>query len=163
LLVRAGKEGRAEGEATFKSIVVPLDGSNLAETVLPDVKELARKLTLDVILTRAYDLPMSAYYGAEDVYLANYDKLRAQIKEDADSYLANKVDELGRQGLERVSSVLLEGPGAEEIIKLARTTPDNLVAMCSHGRSGVKRWVLGSVTEKVVRHSGDPVLVIRAA
>jgi nucleotide-binding universal stress UspA family protein len=45
---------------------------------------------------------------------------------------------------------------------LAQTTPDNLIAMCTHGRSGVKRWALGSVTEKVVRHSGDPVLVIRA-
>jgi nucleotide-binding universal stress UspA family protein len=45
----------------------------------------------------------------------------------------------------------------------ARETPDNFIAMCTHGRSGVRRWVLGSVTETVVRHSGDPVLVIRAA
>jgi nucleotide-binding universal stress UspA family protein len=53
---------------------------------------------------------------------------------------------------------------ADEIISLGRETPDNSIAMCStHGRSGVKRWVLGSVTETVVRHSGDPVLVIRAA
>jgi nucleotide-binding universal stress UspA family protein len=55
------------------------------------------------------------------------------------------------------------GYGAEEIIALARKTPDNFIAMSTHGRSGVTRWVLGSVTERVVRHSGDPVLIIRAA
>jgi len=62
----------------------------------------------------------------------------------------------------KVSHILLVGSGADEIIDLARSTPDNLIAMCTHGRSGVGRWVLGSVTEKVVRHSGDPVLVVRA-
>ena len=46
---------------------------------------------------------------------------------------------------------------------MGRKTPDNLIAMCTHGRSGVRRWMLGSVTETVVRHSGDPVLVLRAA
>jgi nucleotide-binding universal stress UspA family protein len=64
--------------------------------------------------------------------------------------------------LEKVSYASKEGLAADEIIKFGRSTPDNLIAMCSHGRSGVKRWVLGSVTETVVRHSGDPVLVVRA-
>jgi nucleotide-binding universal stress UspA family protein len=66
------------------------------------------------------------------------------------------------KGLENVSSVGNVGYGAEEIITLARKTPDNFIAMCTHGRSGIKRWVLGSVTERVVRHSGDPVLIIRS-
>jgi len=73
------------------------------------------------------------------------------------------VEALKAMGLAKVSSVVLEGSGADEIIHFAQTHPDSLVAMCTHGRSGVKRWVLGSVTEKVVRHSGDPVLVVRAA
>jgi nucleotide-binding universal stress UspA family protein len=147
----------------MKSIVVPLDGSNLAETVLPEVVELAKKINLEVILTRAYELPMSAYYGTEDAYLVNYEAFHKQIRDEAGGYLENKVGELKGLGLDKVSSVLLEGSGAEEIITLARTTPENLIAMCSHGRSGVQRWVLGSVTEKVVRHSGDPVLVIRGS
>ena len=54
------------------------------------------------------------------------------------------------------------GLSADEIIKFARATPANLIAMCSHGYSGVKRWVLGSVTEAVVRHAGNPMLVLRA-
>ena len=55
-----------------------------------------------------------------------------------------------------------EGFAGDEIIALGRKTPDGLIAMCSHGRSGVKRWVLGSVTETVVRHTVDPMLVLRA-
>ena len=61
-----------------------------------------------------------------------------------------------------MSYVAKEGFAADEIISFARKIPDNLIAMCTHGHTGVKRWVLGSVTETVVRHSGDPVLVIRA-
>jgi len=64
-------------------------------------------------------------------------------------------------GIAKVSCVTPEGFAADEIISLGQKTPNNLIAMCTHGRSGVKRWVLGSVTEKVVRHSGDPVLVLR--
>jgi nucleotide-binding universal stress UspA family protein len=57
--------------------------------------------------------------------------------------------------------VTKEGLAADEIILLGQKTPNNLVAMSSHGRSGVKRWVLGSVAEAVVRHCGDPVLINR--
>ena len=63
---------------------------------------------------------------------------------------------------EKVSMLIKEGFAGDEIIALGRKTADNLIAMCSHGRSGVRRFVLGSVTETVVRHSGDPVLVVRA-
>jgi nucleotide-binding universal stress UspA family protein len=85
-----------------------------------------------------------------------------ELETEARSYLAEKVEELKQKGLTKVSAVVDFGYGAEEIIALGRKTPDNLIAMCSHGRSGIKRWVLGSVTEKVVRHSGDPVLVVPA-
>jgi nucleotide-binding universal stress UspA family protein len=67
-----------------------------------------------------------------------------------------------KMGLEKVSCVAKEGFSADEIIAMGRKTPDNLIAMCTHGRSGVRRWMLGNVTKTVVRHSGDPVLVIRA-
>jgi nucleotide-binding universal stress UspA family protein len=162
LLVRGNEEGKSEGAATLKSIVVPLDGSKLAETVLPRAVELAKKLSLEIVLTRAYQIPLSTYGGAEAAYIPNPNALMNVVKEEAGAYLEAKVDELRQNGVEKVSSILLLGSGADEIIDLARTTPDNLIAMCTHGRSGVKRWALGSVTEKVVRHSGDPVLVVRA-
>jgi nucleotide-binding universal stress UspA family protein len=135
----------------------------LAETVLPDVIDLARRLNLEVIVMHAYAVPLSAYYGAEDYYNPYYKDLAAQLKGEAGSYLEGKVRELKEQGLEKVSSVALEGSAAEEIIAFARRESNSLVAMCTHGYSGVKHWVLGSVAEKVVRHSDDPVLVVRAA
>ena len=146
----------------MKSIIVPLDGSELAESVLPTAAAIAKASDFEVVLCRVYELPATAYYGAED-YLPNYDALKAQVKDEAQSYLDQKLEALKAMGLAKASSVLLEGSGADEIIHYAQTHPDSLVAMCTHGRSGVKRWVLGSVTEKVVRHSGDPVLVVRSA
>ena len=162
LLVRGDEEGKSDGAATLKSIVVPLDGSKLAETVLPRAVELAKKLSLEIVLTRAYQIPLSSYGVADAAYIPNPNALMNVVKEEAGAYLETKVNELRQTGVEKVSSILLVGSGADEIIDLARTTPDNLIAMCTHGRSGVKRWALGSVTEKVVRHSGDPVLVVRA-
>jgi nucleotide-binding universal stress UspA family protein len=84
------------------------------------------------------------------------------LKDEATQYLEKKSEELKKQGVTKVTILAKEGLSADEIIALGRATPDNLIAMCSHGRSGVRRWVLGSVTEIVVRHSGDPVLVVRA-
>ena len=142
---------------------MPLDGSKVAETVLPRAIELAKKLRLEIVLTRAYQIPLSSAYARADApYIPNSDALLNVVREEAGAYLEAKVNELKQNGIEKVSSILLVGSGADEIIDLARSTPDNLIAMCTHGRSGVKRWALGSVTEKVVRHSGDPVLVVRA-
>lgn len=162
LLVHAGEGGTPETKVQIKSIVVPLDTSSLAETALPYVIDLARLLNLHVVITYAFALPLSAY-GAVVIAGADYGKLSAELRDDARNYLEEKVMELKRQGLEKVSSVLLEGSAAEEIIALVRGQSYSILAMCTHGRSGIKRWALGSVTEKVVRHSDDPVLVIRAS
>jgi nucleotide-binding universal stress UspA family protein len=94
--------------------------------------------------------------------LPDYEELKARIEAETKSYLEGKVAALKTRGLQKVFAAVAEGSAADEIIKYARRCPDALVAMCTHGRSGVRRWVLGSVTEKVVRHSGDPVLVISA-
>jgi nucleotide-binding universal stress UspA family protein len=161
-LVRAHEDGATDGAAMIKSIVVPLDGSALAESVLPTVTAVAKTLDLEVVLCRAYELAASAYYGSED-YLPNYEEMRRQVKAEAESYLAEKTDALKAAGLTRVSWIALEGSGADEIVRYAQTHRDALVAMCTHGRSGINRWVLGSVTERVVRHSDDPVLVVHAS
>jgi nucleotide-binding universal stress UspA family protein len=160
-LVRAG-EAAAEMPASIKSIVVPLDGSELAESVLPTVCEVARKLDLEIVLCRAYELAATAYYGSED-YLPNYDEMLRDMKEDVEGYLKKKAEALKAAGLAKVSWVALKGAGAEEIVRYANRYHDALVAMCTHGRSGVTRWALGSVTEKVVRHAEAPVLVVHAA
>jgi nucleotide-binding universal stress UspA family protein len=161
LLLSADDLAKTDGKATLRSIIVPLDGSELAESVLPSVGELSRKLKTEIVLTRVHEFPVGAYYGSKR-YAPNT-RISMPSLEEAQVYLEKKAEELRSAGLEKVSSVLLEGLSANEIITLARNTPENLIAMCTHGRSGVKRWVLRSATEKVVRHSGDPVLVVRAS
>lgn len=163
LLVRPRGERPNGEEAPLKRIVVPLDGSALAETVLPDVTRLAAVMGLEVILVRVYTMAPHAYIVGAEGYVPDMETLRADLEgEQAKRYLEDKVEQLRWQGVKDASYVLLEGDAASELIDLARQTPENLVAMCTHGRSGVGRWVLGSVTDRVVRHSGDPVLVIRA-
>jgi nucleotide-binding universal stress UspA family protein len=159
LLVRATKDGKSEGEKTIKRVIVPLDGSVLAEKVLPHVTALAKEMTFETVLLRAYNL-RQVISTFED-YVPDWDLLEAEAMGEATSYLNGKVRELKGQGLIEVSSRISEKETAQEIIDLA-TEPNSLIAMCTHGRSGLKRWVLGSVTEKVVRHSNSPVLVIPA-
>lgn len=161
LLIRAGDE-KSQGEAMLKSIIVPLDGSELAEAVLPIVADMAKKLDLEVELFRTYHVPYNVYSGDEGLYAVNYEELLAGLRDEAAEYLEKKAADLKRLGVAKVQCITKEGLAADEIISLGRKTPDNLIAMSSHGRSGVRRWVLGSVTELVVRHSGDPVLVIRS-
>lgn len=162
LLVRASKEIDAEEKVGIKSVIVPLDGSELAERVLPSVVALAKAMNLEVVLFRAYSIPYSVYSGTDGYTAINFEELIAGVKDETVEYLEKKTAELKKDGLAKVSYVAKEGLSADEIIALGRATQDNLIAMCSHGRSGAKRWVLGSVTETVVRHSGDPVLVERA-
>src|SRR5262245_29236998 len=119
LLVRAGEGGTAEAKVKIESIVVPLDTSSLAEAVFPYVIDIVSVLILDVVLPFAFGIALSAY-GAVVIAGADYGKLSAELRDDARNYLEQKVMELKRQGLEDVSSVLLEGSAAEEIIALVR-------------------------------------------
>jgi nucleotide-binding universal stress UspA family protein len=166
LLVRASHQARTDGQ--LGSVVVPLDGSELGELALPPALDLAKSTNLEVVLVRAYELPATAYYRGEDyppgaeAFIPSYEELVAAASAEAREYLDAKVKDLRSQGLEKVRSQVLEGAAGEEIIKFSHKTRGSLIAMCTHGRSGVTRWVLGSVTEKVVRHADAPVLVVRA-
>ena len=162
LVVRAPGDSKTDGEAVLSSVIVPLDGSDIAETILSPVAALAKALEMQVILLRVYGVPL-ATYGEDDYYVPDYLELKDQIKDEADSYLNSRAGLLRQQGVAEVSTVIIEGSAADAIISLARKTPDNLVAMSPYGRSGLQRWILGSVTEKVVRHCEDPVLIVRGA
>ncbi len=161
-LVRASATAQPAAQATVRSILVPLDGSVLAETVLPAVGELAKKLSVGVVLFRAYNIP----YGFYDVgggLTIDLNRLLAQTEADVQHYLEEKSDMLKKAGVLDVTIASRQGYGADEIINFAGTSADRLIAICSHGRSGVRRWALGSVTETVVRHSNKPMLIFRAA
>jgi len=158
-LVRAAA-AKASPHRIINSIVVPLDGSSLAERILPTVSNWAQALDVEVTLIRAFEWPTSAYYG-RDNYLPDDDELQEETRKEAADYLKEKADYLIGEGVRTVSTLTIEGPAADEIISYAQTAPRAVIAMSTHGRSGVRRWILGSVTEKVVRHGDDPVLVVR--
>jgi nucleotide-binding universal stress UspA family protein len=158
-LVRAAAAKTAP-QRIINSIVVPLDGSPLAEQILPIVCAWARALDVEVALIRAFEFPAAAYVSSE-AYLPDYDKFREEERRQAATYLKAKEQFLVGEGVRTVSILTLEGSAAGEIISYAQTAPGAVIAMSTHGRSGVQRWMLGSVTEKVVRHADDPVLVVR--
>jgi nucleotide-binding universal stress UspA family protein len=166
LLVRP--KGENSGEARLSTVLVPLDGSELAEKVLPTVTGVAVGLKLKAVLVRVLvrilfepPEPVLPVFGT---HIPNQKEIWAEASAAATGYLQEKAEQLRAEGLADVSSVLIDGSAegaAGGILDLARKTPDNLVAMSTHGKSGLGRWVIGSVTERVVRHSSDPVLVIR--
>jgi nucleotide-binding universal stress UspA family protein len=147
--------------AALKRIVAPLDGSALAEKILPHVAALAKSMDLEIVLLRAYDLPALSYYES-DAYVPDWAELARAVQQNAQEYLDQVQRRLGAEGLRRVSTLLIQGGAAPNIIEVAKQTSESLVALCTHGRSGLGRLVLGSVANRVVRHSESPVLVIRA-
>jgi nucleotide-binding universal stress UspA family protein len=161
LLVRAGHHGKADGEASFKSIIVPLDGSELAEAALPMAGRIAKKFDLEVYLMRIVENPYTAFVSGGGHYAVNIDELMKEIRGRARNYLETKLAELNKSGVAQISYLLQDGIAADEIVSVGDQTPESLIVMSSHGRSGMKRWLLGSVAETVVRHANNPVLVVR--
>jgi nucleotide-binding universal stress UspA family protein len=113
-----------------------------------------------VTLIRAFEFPGRAYVSGQ-THLPDYDEMREDARRAAAAYLKEKEDSLVGEGVRTVSILTIEGAAANEIISYAQTAPGAVIAMSTHGRSGIQRWILGSVTEKVVRHADAPVLVVR--
>jgi nucleotide-binding universal stress UspA family protein len=167
LLVRPAN-GAPIGAAKLTTVIVPLDGSTLAEKVLPTVSELALRLILQVVLIRVtrriYSAPPEGFLPVFGANAPDLKKLWEEAKAEANQYLIEKVNQLRQQGLTQVTPLVFEcgvDGAAAAIIDLVKKTPDSFVAMCTHGESGIGNWLVGSVTERVVRHTAGPVLVIR--
>ena len=140
----------------FDPILVPLDGSLLAECVLPHASAIARAFNSRVMLLRALDRNQAA----EKAQL--FDLLNWQInKTGAKLYLEKTSARLQKSGL-RVEVTVLEGLVAESITDFAQSQGMKLIIMSSHGRSGLSQWGLSSVTQKIIFSAPTSVLIIRA-
>ena len=140
---------------------MPLDGSELAEQVLPHAVAVANALGLKATLLRV--TPSAGdYFRYMDYPPANYEDLSREVDDDAVQYLDNINRRIKLEGVAQTEERLIHGSAAFAITDFAKEMPHSLVAMTTHGRSGVGRWVMGSVADRVVRHSGGPVLVVRA-
>ena len=161
LLIRPTEEGDPGVAVKLGTVLVPLDGSGLADRILPHVVALAKKLSLEVTLVRAYTIPADTYFVGDGFYMETLTRQQDAFKQEIDAYLTGKTEEIRAAGVSRVSPIPIHGDAAGEIIDFARKTDNSLIAMSTHGRSGLARWLMGSVAEKVVQHSQNPVLLIR--
>jgi nucleotide-binding universal stress UspA family protein len=138
----------------YRTVLVPLDGSELAETALDHAVELARG-GASLVLLRA----------AEAHTLPGADPTDAQVKvvREAEEYLAAVRARLAGSGVNRVDVSVWYGPPADSIVEAARFRGADLIVMSTHGRSGLGRLVLGSVAETVLRSTTTPILLVRSA
>ncbi|MFC2056267.1 universal stress protein [Chloroflexota bacterium] len=170
-LVRAGVPDETSYDKWPKiTILAPLDGSELAESALPYVEALAKQLDtkpVDVVLLRVCEPPvMPSYYGPElaEVSLDWGNSLQrgmVKVRQVASDYLAGIEERLKDSNIS-VRSEVLEGKATDVITDYANNNPFSVIAMATHGRAGLSRWVYGSVTEYVVLGISNPVLLIRS-
>ena len=141
----------------FKRAIVPLDGSALAEGIMPFLLDIAGPLDLEIDLVRVIaPLPPPTVDPASPVVI---DDIAART-EDARTYLATIAAGLRARGV-RVTTEARVGDVVSEILAAAKAAGADLIAMTTHGRSGFGRVLFGSVAEAVLRRSGVPVFVMR--
>jgi len=141
----------------YKRVLVPLDGSELSENVLPFLTEIAGPLDMTIVLVRVLEPIQPALVdGAAGGVV---DDLEAR-RRDAAEYLAPFAIGLRARGIDTTTSVRV-GRAEEEILAAAGTEGADLIAMSTHGRSGLGRLLFGSVAEQVLRHADVPVFLMR--
>jgi nucleotide-binding universal stress UspA family protein len=141
----------------YKRALVPLDGSMVAEGIVPFVLEIAGPLDMEVTLLRILvPAPPVVVEGASYVVVDDAEKHRAEAEE----YLAGVAAELRAKGV-RVKTGVRRGEPVAEILEGAREAGADLIAMTTHGRGGLGRLLFGSVAEAVLRQSEVPVLLMR--
>ena len=144
----------------YKHILVPLDGSKLAETALDDALTVADLSQAEITLLQVVQ-PTEHVIGLNTDHPVYLDQQWASQKAIAQDYLADVQQQLKGTKISINSSIEM-GPAAETIIDYATDYPVDLIVMATHGRSGIQRWVFGSVAEKVLRRANVPILLVRA-
>ena len=138
----------------FKKILVPLDGSRLAEKVLPQVEKISRCCQPEVHLFQV----VVTYEIEPEKEKAE----RTRLLRDARLYLEKVAARMGKKKV-KSHAVVAYGKDAVQICEYARKNKFDLIAMATHGRSGFSRWALGSVADKVLSCSRVPVLLVRVS
>ena len=146
----------------LKRILVPLDGSTLAETALPYALQIVEhdgEITLLMVIDET-----PVVIEDSPLFLNTSDNIiEQQQKEDllkhAKDYLARVVNNLTRSNL-KIETMAIYGKPADEIIDIAKNSPMDAIVMSTHGRTGLSRWILGSVTQKVIGATKCPVFIV---
>ncbi len=137
----------------YDKILVPLDGSELAEVSLPYAEELAARLGSHITLIYLSRSEKDPSFSRRKEYL---DKVLGSTKGEMDKLLEKPGEET------KIGSAVLVGHAAEEIVKYADKEDMGLIVIATHGRSGIKQWAMGSVASKIITATRRPVMLIRA-
>ncbi len=140
----------------YKKILVPLDGSELSKKALDHAEKLAKTFDAEIILFQV--VPFMPIYGSPELVTPLI--VDEKQKEVAERYLTNLAEEMKKRGHKVTSMVRTGQQVAVEIIDFAKERGADLIVMCTHGRSGITRWVLGSVAHKVLTRAETPILLI---
>jgi nucleotide-binding universal stress UspA family protein len=149
----------------IKRILVPLDGSKLAESALDYVEEISPKLGVEEVILVSVTERVQGYRLIEDPNSYTEARLEPEgtgkMERQADKYLKRVGQRLEEKGIKVMTDVLMGDP-AKEISIYASTPGADLIVMASHGRSGPSRWAHGSIADRVLRAVCIPVMVVRA-
>ncbi len=146
----------------YQKILVPLDGSELAECVLPHVESIAGGCDVGgVVLVRAVE-PFRMPSGEEGYVFSEDDikKINARSEASAKEYLNGVAGRLKLGGV-TVRTEVVTGRAAESLAEYATRSSADLLVIATHGRSGVSRWVWGSVADRILHSACVPVLMVR--
>ena len=145
----------------YKKILVPLDGSQIAECVIPHITTIARACQAEVELVSVIepiDIPTRGKIALSE------DDLKAinnEARKEAQNYLAHIAERLNRDDV-RSHPVVLSGKPADSLVEYAGANDVDLIIMATHGRSGLSRWFFGSIAEKIMRAVDTPILLVKA-
>lgn len=142
----------------YKRILLPLDGSAVSEQALPYAVAQAERFGAELILLRVVEpFPHVRGLSAGDL-----SRIRQQTAEWTRTYLKRLATSVREQGV-TVQMATLEGRPNLAILEFSETNQVDLIVICTRGRSGFSRWLMGSIADRVVRGADIPVLLIRAA
>jgi nucleotide-binding universal stress UspA family protein len=144
----------------IRSILIPLDGSPLAEQALPLGTSIARRSGASIVLLQVIPIPVSAIGDALQGITALDDQLAA-TREFAEEYLRTVAQRLEKQGVPTSFATIIGSPG-ECIAEVADRRKVTAIVMSTHGRAGISRWALGSVTDRVLHLTGRPMFILRS-
>ena len=142
----------------YKRVLIPLDRSSLAEQALPHAIAQARHFQAELILLRV----LEPFPHVRGLSLGDLERVEQQANTWAREYLERLADEIRQQGIP-VQPVIIDGRPHVEIPQFAETNQVDLIVMSTRGQSGLSRWLMGSVADRVVRGANVPVLLVRAA
>jgi nucleotide-binding universal stress UspA family protein len=144
----------------YKTILVPLDGSKRAEAILPHLEELAISKAAKVIFLQVFE-PAPTVIDPEVASVYQYQKGLDQLAEESKKYLKRLQEEFLGKGIQTTICVV-NGPVVENIIDVAEKENADLIAIASHGRTGLSRVFYGSVAAGVLHRIDRPLLIIRS-